>query len=27
MWGWRQRFLPPVVKCKSCGWRDPKYSA
>jgi hypothetical protein len=20
MWGWRQRFLPPVVKCKCCGW-------
>ena len=27
MWGWRQRFLPPVVKCKSCGWRDPTYVA
>jgi hypothetical protein len=26
-WGWRQRFLPPVVKCKSCGWRDPGYAA
>jgi hypothetical protein len=26
-WGWRQRFLPPVVKCKSCGWCDPRYAA
>jgi hypothetical protein len=25
-WGWRRGFLPPVVKCKSCGWRDPKYA-
>jgi hypothetical protein len=24
MWGWRQRFLPPVVKCKCCGWPAPK---
>ncbi len=25
-WGWRRGLLPPVVKCKSCGWRDPKYA-
>jgi hypothetical protein len=25
-WGWRRSFLPPVVKCESCGWRDPKYA-
>ena len=26
MWGWRQRFLPPVVRCKSCGWRNQNYA-
>jgi hypothetical protein len=26
MWGWRRGLLPPVVACKSCGWRDPKYA-
>jgi hypothetical protein len=26
MWGWRRGFFPPVVKCKACGWRDPKYA-
>ncbi|MGH6738492.1 MAG: hypothetical protein ACREDY_05570 [Bradyrhizobium sp.] len=26
-WGWRQRFLPPVVRCKSCGWHHPNYAA
>jgi hypothetical protein len=26
MWGWRRGLLPPVVACKSCGWRDPKFA-
>ena len=26
MWGWRRGLLPPVVACKSCGWRDPKHA-
>ena len=25
-WGWRRGLLPPVVACKSCGWRDPKHA-
>jgi len=25
-WGWRRGLLPPVVACKACGWRDPKYA-
>jgi hypothetical protein len=25
-WGWRRGLLPPVVKCKACGWTDPKYA-
>ena len=25
-WGWRRGLLPPVVKCKACGWRDPRYA-